>query len=62
MSKYKCPVSGFDCISCENGCLLEARRKQGDPFRRGNELQTCDDEQKRLGLDKRKSQRAIFGG
>ena len=45
-----CPITGFDCISCDHGCLLQARREQGDPFRRGNELRTDDDELRRLDL------------
>jgi hypothetical protein len=46
----QCPMTNFDCITCDEKCMLEERRKQNDPFRRGNDLRTCDDEKVRLGL------------
>jgi len=46
-----CPITGFDCITCEDTCLLKARREHADPFRRGNELRTCDDELRQIGLE-----------
>jgi hypothetical protein len=46
----QCPLTKFDCISCEEKCLLVERRKQNDPFRRGNELRTCDAELERLDM------------
>jgi hypothetical protein len=51
-----CPITTFDCISCEGKCLLQERRLQNDPFRRGNDLRTCEDEKQRLDLgpDKRR--------
>jgi hypothetical protein len=48
----QCPMTTFDCISCDEKCMLEERRKQNDPFRRGNELRTCDAEIERLGLER----------
>jgi len=45
-------MTGFDCITCEGACLLQIRREQNDPFRRGNEMRTCDAEIERLGLEK----------
>ena len=48
-----CPKTTFDCISCDTECMLVKRQEKGDPFRRGNELRTCDDEWRRLGLKSR---------
>lgn len=48
----QCPMTKFDCISCEGKCLLQERRQQADPFRRGNDLRTCDAELVRLGLER----------
>jgi hypothetical protein len=48
----QCPMTSFDCISCDEKCMLEERRKQNDPFRRGNDLSTCDAEIERLGLER----------
>lgn len=48
----QCPLTKLDCISCDEKCLLTERRAQNDPFRRGNDLRTCDDELERLGLEK----------
>ena len=45
-----CPKTTFDCISCKTKCLLVERESNADPFRRGNQLRTCDDEQRQLGL------------
>ena len=53
----RCPITGFDCISCDTACLLKARREQADPLRRGNELRTCDAELARLGLAQPKALR-----
>ena len=47
----QCPITGFDCIGCEYKCLLEERERHGDPFRRGNNMSTCDDEIRVLELD-----------
>ena len=44
-------MTNFDCITCDDACLLQARRQQNDPFRRGNEMRTCDAEIDRLGLE-----------
>lgn len=48
----QCPLTSFDCISCDEKCLLIERRAQNDPFRRGNDLRTCNDELMHLGLTK----------
>lgn len=45
-----CPMTSFDCISCDEKCLLQERKQQADPFRRGNELRTCNDELVRLNM------------
>lgn len=46
----QCPITTFDCISCDERCLLQERRQQADPFRRGNDLRTCDAELIRYGM------------
>lgn len=46
----QCPITTFDCISCEEKCMLAERRRENDPFRRGNDLRTCDAELARLGM------------
>jgi hypothetical protein len=43
-----CPKTTFDCISCDTECMLVKRQEKGDPFRRGNELRTCEAEQEIL--------------
>jgi hypothetical protein len=48
----QCPVTNFDCITCDGACLLQRRREQNDPFRRGQDMRTCDAEVERLGLEK----------
>ena len=48
----QCPATSFDCITCEEKCLLVERRRHADPFRRGNELRTCDDEVRQIGMEK----------
>ncbi len=48
----QCPMTGFDCITCEGDCLLQLRRAQNDPFRRGNDMRTCNAEIVRLGLER----------
>lgn len=45
-----CPKTGFDCISCGEKCLLVERELHADPFRRGKEFRTCDNEQRQLGI------------
>jgi hypothetical protein len=55
----QCPLTKFDCISCDERCLLEERRKQNDPFRYGNQLRTCDAELERYGLKAANSQSSI---
>lgn len=47
----QCPMTTFDCLTCEGACLLQRRKEQNDPFRRGNEMRTCDAEIDRLGLE-----------
>lgn len=46
----QCPMTKFDCISCEGKCLLEERKRHADPFRRERELRTDDDELSALGM------------
>jgi len=46
----QCPITKFDCISCDDKCLLAERRKANDPFRYGNQLRTCDAETERYGM------------
>ena len=46
----QCPMTKFDCISCEGKCLLEERKRHADPFRRDRELRTDDDELSALGM------------
>lgn len=48
----QCPMTSFDCLNCEGACLLQLRQQQNDPFRRGNDLRTCDAEVERLGLER----------
>jgi DNA-directed RNA polymerase subunit RPC12/RpoP len=43
-------MTTFDCVSCDEKCLLQERKSHADPFRRGNEMRTCDDEMRQLGL------------
>ena len=46
----QCPVTKFDCVSCDGKCLLWERKAQADPFRMGNQLRTSDEELQRLGM------------
>lgn len=51
---WDCPITGFDCLGCEAGtCLLAARTAHGDPFRRGGDLRTDDQELAALGISPR---------
>lgn len=46
----QCPMTTLDCVSCDEKCLLQERKSQSDPFRRGSEMRTCDDELRRLDM------------
>lgn len=46
-----CPRTGFNCVSCDGKCLLVERQRHADPFRRGNEMRTCDDELTQIGMN-----------
>lgn len=46
----QCPMGIVDCITCEDKCILEERKRHGDPCRRGRELRTDIEELRLIGL------------